>query len=266
MIPDQSLVQSSVQSSFRECPRRIGCAGWSIPRETRRFFAAGASHLERYAQTFNACEINSSFYRPHKIETWKRWGASVPAAFRFSVKAPRAITHESGLQCGEESLLPFFHQIGFLKEKLGPVLFQLPPKLEFASGSVGRFLSSLRQIYLGGVVWEPRHPSWFTEKADSILEEFKVARVAADPARVPSAGQPGGLPTLVYFRLHGSPRTYFSSYPTDYLNALAARISHLSGDAEVWCIFDNTASGFAVPNAVTLQATLNSPGALDSKI
>jgi uncharacterized protein YecE (DUF72 family) len=245
--------QSASKSAFSPYPPRIGCAGWSISRETARFFPAGASHLERYAQTFNACEINSSFYRPHKIETWKRWGESVPAEFRFSVKAPRTITHESGLNCGEELLSPFFHQISFLKNKLGPVLFQLPPKLDFDSVSVRQFLSSLRQIYAGDVVWEPRHPSWFTEKVDAMLKEFEIARVAADPARVLSAGEPGGRPSLVYFRLHGSPRTYYSSYSKDFLTALAARMADLAENAEVWCIFDNTASGFAVPNAMTLR-------------
>jgi uncharacterized protein YecE (DUF72 family) len=210
----------------------------------------------RYAQTFNACEINSSFYRQHKIDTWERWGKSVPAEFRFSVKAPRTITHESGLRCGEELLLPFFHQISFLKERLGLVLFQLPPKLEFASAGVKSFLTSVRHIYAGKVIWEPRHPSWFTEKVDAMLKEFDVARVAADPALVPSAGLPGGRPSLVYFRLHGSPRTYYSSYSEDYLRALAARMAHLSANAEVWSIFDNTASGFAVPNAVTLRDRL----------
>ena len=243
--------QPASKSSFSQCPPRIGCAGWTISRETTQFFPAGPSHLERYAQTFNACEINSSFYRPHKIETWERWGNSVPAGFRFSVKAPRTITHESGLNCGDDLLSPFFHQISFLKDKLGPVLFQLPPKLEFASANVNRLLSSLRQIYAGDVVWEPRHPSWFTADVDSMLKEFDIARVAADPARVPSAAEPGGRPSLVYFRLHGSPRTYYSSYSEDYLHTMAARMAHLT--AEVWCIFDNTASGFAVPNALTLR-------------
>jgi uncharacterized protein YecE (DUF72 family) len=245
--------QPASKSSLLRRPPRIGCAGWSISRETTQFFPAGASHLERYAQTFNACEINSSFYRPHKIETWERWGNSVPAGFQFSVKAPRTITHESGLNCGAELLSPFFHQISFLKDKLGPVLFQLPPKLEFASVTVRRFLSSLRQIYAGDVVWEPRHPSWFAENVDAMLKEFDVACVAADPARVPSAAEPGGRSSLVYFRLHGSPRTYYSSYSEDYLCTLAARMGNLGPGAEAWCIFDNTASGFAVPNALTLR-------------
>jgi uncharacterized protein YecE (DUF72 family) len=256
IIPNQSILESS----FLRYPPQIGCAGWDISRETTQFFPAGASHLERYAQTFNACEINSSFYRPHKFETWKRWGESVPASFRFSVKAPRTITHQSELNCGETLLTPFFRQIRFLKDKLGPVLFQLPPKLQFAFPSVKRFLSSLRQIYAGDVVWEPRHPSWFTGEVDATLKEFDVARVAADPARVPSAGEPGGRPSLVYFRLHGSPRIYYSRYCDDYLSALAAQIASLASDVEVWCIFDNTASGFAVPNALAVRDRLNGSG------
>jgi uncharacterized protein YecE (DUF72 family) len=249
---------SMSKSSLLRSPTRIGCAGWTIPRETTQFYAAGSSHLERYAQIFNACEINSSFYRPHRIETWKRWGESVRDGFLFSVKAPRTITHESGLSCGAELLEPFFHQISFLKDKLGPVLFQLPPKLEFAPVSVRRFLSCLRQIYAGDVVWEPRHPTWFGEKAEAMLEKFDIARVAADPARAPSGAQPGGRRSLVYFRLHGSPRTYYSSYSEDYLHSLAERVADLAPAADVWCIFDNTAFGAAVPNALTLREQLSS--------
>ncbi len=111
-------------------PVRVGCAGWSIPRLAAAHFAARGSHLERYSQVFNSCEINSSFYRPHKKETWERWARSVPADFRFSVKAPKAITHEARLNCGSEVFSAFLEQINGLHEKLGPVLIQLPPSLE----------------------------------------------------------------------------------------------------------------------------------------
>jgi uncharacterized protein YecE (DUF72 family) len=235
----------------------IGCAGWSIPRQAACHFTSGPSHLERYARIFNACEINSSFYRPHKIETWARWGESVPAEFRFAVKAPRTITHESALSCGSELLSPFLNQISFLKDKLGPVLFQLPPSLEFSPVRVRKFLTLLRKSYPGLVVWEPRHPTWFVKEVDDLLKEFQIARVAADPACVPRAAQPGGLSSPVYFRLHGSPRVYYSPYTDDFLNALAERLTNLPASADIWCIFDNTAFGAAIPNAVALSAKMS---------
>jgi uncharacterized protein YecE (DUF72 family) len=89
-----------------------------------------------------------------------------------------------------------------------------------------------------------------------LLKEFQIARVAADPACVPLAAQPGGLPSPVYFRLHGSPRVYYSTYTDDFLNALAERLTDLPASSEIWCIFDNTAFGAAIPNAVALTAKM----------
>ncbi len=202
-------------------PIRIGTAGWNIPRAYGIHFPSEGSHLERYSRILNASEINSSFYRHHKKETWERWAASVPQEFRFSVKAPRTITHDAGLNCPPEVLTAFFEQVYFLQEKLGAILFQLPPSLEFQESVANRFLTLLRANYSGDVAWEPRHSSWFEERVDEVLKDFKIARVAADPACVPIAARPGWVPTLVYFRLHGSPRRYYSSYSEDFLKALA---------------------------------------------
>jgi uncharacterized protein YecE (DUF72 family) len=242
-------------TSLRESVR-VGCAGWSIPRLGADRFVSRGSHLERYSQAFNACEINSSFNRPHKKETWERWARSVPAGFRFSVKAPRTITHEVKLNCSSELLSAFLKQIEFLGEKLGPVLIQLPPSFEFDHARTSKFLSLLRVRFSGDVVWEPRHASWFEDRSDNLLKEFQIARVAADPACVPASARPGGLPSLAYFRLHGTPRRYYSAYSGEYLNSLAAKLASLVAEARVWCIFDNTASGSAVQNALELTAKL----------
>ena len=241
---------------FSREPVRVGCAGWNIPRQDAGHFVSGESHLERYSQEFNACEINSSFYRPHKKETWERWARSVPTGFRFAVKAPRTITHEAKLNCSSEVLTAFLEQIEFLREKLGPVLIQLPPSLEFNHARARKFLSLLRGRFSGDVVWEPRHASWFGDQGDNLLKEFHIARVAADPACAPAATRPGGLASLAYFRLHGSPRRYFSAYSDDYLNMLAAQLANLVAGARAWCIFDNTASGSAIQNAYKLSAKL----------
>jgi uncharacterized protein YecE (DUF72 family) len=248
---DVSIKESGI---FLRQPVRVGCAGWSIPGQAAAHFASGGSHLERYSQSFNSCEINSSFYRPHKKETWERWARSVPAGFRFSVKAPRTITHEAKLNCSSEVLSAFLEQINCLHEKLGPVLLQLPPSLEFDYSRATQFLTLLRGKFSGDVVCEPRHSSWFDIGVDDLLMEFQVARVAADPACVPAATRPGGLASLVYFRLHGSPRRYFSAYSSDSLNMLVAQLASLNARARVWCIFDNTALGAAIPNALELAA------------
>jgi uncharacterized protein YecE (DUF72 family) len=230
-------------------PLRVGCAGWSIPKQTASHFIGAGSHLHRYSAFFNCCEINSSFYRSHKPETWERWASSVPAGFRFSIKLPKTITHEAKLSCDSDSLSPFFQQINLLKDKLGPVLIQLPPSLQFDSARTKTFLSLLRETHSGAVALEPRHRSWFEERADHLLQDFHVARVAADPPCVPIAGTPGGHTRLAYFRLHGSPRKYYSAYSGDFLNRLSAQLTNFARTTEVWCVFDNTASGYAIENA-----------------
>ena len=233
-------------------PVRIGTAGWNLHRDSVAHFNAEGTHLQRYSAVLNACEINSSFYRPHKSQTWSRWADSVPQRFRFSVKAPKAITHEARLNCKPEVLVAFLQQLGHLREKLGPVLFQLPPSLSFDEVVARKFLTLLRENFSAAVVWEPRHPTWFDPAADDLLKEFKVARVAADPACVPAAVDPAGDGRLAYFRLHGSPRMYFSSYDLNFLNSLAQQLGQLRREKEVWCIFDNTGAGSALQNALQL--------------
>jgi uncharacterized protein YecE (DUF72 family) len=236
---------------------RIGCAGWNVHRAAAEHFITEGSHLERYSQVLNCCEINSSFYRPHKNQTWERWANSVTADFRFSVKAPRTITHESRLQCDANLLSDFLQQISHLGGKLGPVLFQLPPSLEFEDVTARNFLALLRENYMGAVVWEPRHASWFTTRANRLLKDYQIARVAADPPCVRAATRPGGATDLVYFRLHGSPRMYYSSYSDEFLGTVASDFQNLPARTSIWCIFDNTASGSALENAVHLSAKLN---------
>lgn len=237
-------------------PIRIGCAGWNLPRLQFDRFVSRVSHLERYSRVFNCCEINSSFYRPHKMRTWERWSKTVPAAFSFSVKAPRMITHEFRLDCGSSVLSPFLQQISYLRGKLGPLLFQLPPSLEFDYPVARRFLAMLREDYAGEVVCEPRHVSWFTGRADDLLEQFEIARAATDPACVPAAAHPGGHQKLAYFRLHGSPRIYYSDYAPEFLNTLAVDLKNLPANVSVWCVFDNTASGCAIKNALQLTTEI----------
>jgi uncharacterized protein YecE (DUF72 family) len=115
----------------------------------------------------------------------------------------------------------------------------------------------LRDLYSGPTVLEPRHPTWFTVEAADLLHQFEIARVAADPAPVSQAAAPGGWKNLIYRRLHGSPHMYYSAYDGSYLQSLAATIRHQREFAEVWCILDNTASGAALGDALTLQRLTN---------
>jgi uncharacterized protein YecE (DUF72 family) len=150
-------------------------------------------------------------------------------------------------------LLEFLRQVRHLDDRLGPLLFQLPPSLAFDLEVARRFLDLLREHHLGQVVWEPRHATWFDVQVELLLREYKITRVAADPACVPAAGMPGGDESLAYFRLHGSPRVYYSSYSDEFLDSLAVQLVGLAAAAPACCVFDNTALGFAAENGLALK-------------
>jgi len=229
---------------------RTGTAGWSLPSKPNE----EGSHLFHYSRTLGCVEINSSFYRPHRASTWARWATETPADFRFSIKAPRTITHEAKLRNVQVQLKAFLEQIEPLQEKAGPILFQLPPSFEFETASAREFLGCLRTLYQGDAVLEPRHATWFTADVHDLLKSHMIARVAADPPKGSAqAGKPGGAMHFAYYRLHGSPRTYYSNYEDPFLSSLAESVKTLKN---AWIIFDNTALSHAYPNALSFQKLL----------
>ena len=232
----------------------IGTAGWGISSAASANFPGEGSHLERYGRVLNCAEINTSFYRPHQPTTYARWADSVSGDFRFSVKLPRTITHELRLKHYTAELARFAGEVAHLEDKLDCVLVQLPPSLRFEAGVAEAFFDNLRGYFQGMLAFEARHPSWFGEAATALLRERHITRVRADPP----AGQPGPhVPTteVAYIRLHGSPKIYYSDYPAEFLAALSTEL-RTGVAAGSWCIFDNTASGAALLNALDLQARL----------
>jgi uncharacterized protein YecE (DUF72 family) len=232
---------------------RIGTAGWSIPRASALRFGSGGTHLQRYARRFRCAEINSSFYRPHAAATYAKWRDSTPPDFLFAVKMPRTITHELSLRGAREPLVAFLAQTDGLAPKRGPILAQLPPSLAFDERVVIEFLALVREMYSGALVCEPRHATWFSPSVAALLDSHRVSRVAADPPPVAAAAVPASWPRVAYFRLHGSPRKYWSRYDDHDIAALAATARGLPAAEEVWCVFDNTASGAAIENAWELR-------------
>ena len=240
---------------------RIGTAGWSIPLRDAAAFPEEGTSLERYAARFGCAEINSSFHRSHRPGTYERWAAAVPDGFRFSAKLAKTITHKQRLVEVDALLETFFREVDGLVDKLAILLVQLPPSLAFDAAVAERFFSVLAGSTDAALVCEPRHASWFEDEAGALLTERHVARVAADPAKVPAAAAPSGWRGLSYYRLHGSPVPYRSSYEPERLNGYAAAIAaDLEQGRDVWCIFDNTASSAATGNALDLQAMLAGKG------
>ena len=253
------MKQSNPKPSNRQSKPEphIGCAGWSVPASVARVkdtAGKAASHLQTYGSLFNCVEINSSFYRSHNRKTYERWAATVPDDFRFSVKMPQAVTHESRLQRADALVTSFIDEAQGLGPKLGCVLVQLPPSLKFEPARAAHFFAHLRTMYSSMAVVEPRHPSWFSAESETLLRTHRIGRVAADPAPAPGAEASGGHLEAVYVRLHGSPRMYYSAYPAQALAAVAETLRAPAHDR--WCIFDNTADGAAFNDAQELQRLL----------
>jgi uncharacterized protein YecE (DUF72 family) len=236
---------------------RIATAGWANPPAERRRRRAAHSHLEHYASKFNAVEINSTFYRSHQLATYQRWRDATPPGFAFAVKMSRSITHECGLRGCRGELLGFVREVGVLGEKLRVILIQLPPSLEFLPRVASRFFASLKARVHCRLACEPRHGSWFSQEADGLMSEYNVSLVAADPARHPGGLICGGDLRLKYYRLHGSPRMYYSSYSRAFLSDLAKQISDTDSRTEQWCVFDNTALHEAWSNGIQLRRLLS---------
>lgn len=234
---------------------RIGTAGWTIPTLSAESFPREGSSLERYSERLDCAEINSSFHRSHRPDTWRRWASSVPGTFLFSAKLPKEITHKRRLSDCAEPLAAALAEMEGLGERLEILLVQLPPSLAFEPAVAESFFLALRSRWDRRIACEPRHPSWFEPAADALLDDRRIARVAADPSLAPAAAEPGGWRGLAYYRLHGSPATYRSSYDDGRLEAYAGRLAALAAPA--WCIFDNTASAAATSDALKLKALMS---------
>jgi uncharacterized protein YecE (DUF72 family) len=236
-------------------------------------FDAGDSMLATYASRFDCVEINSSFYRPHLCKSYERWAASVPADFRFSVKLPKLVTHEMRLEGVGKPLDAFASQVAGLGAKLGGILVQLPPSLVLDLRVATRFFTMLRRRFPeASLACEARHASWFGPAGDALWQRHVVSRVGADPPPVEGADRPGGSGSWRYWRMHGSPRMYYSAYGEAALAALAAAVRDAAtlgavkpmnagrvtpAGRECWVVFDNTAHGHATSDALQLRSLLD---------
>ncbi|KQR70007.1 DUF72 domain-containing protein [Rhizobium sp. Leaf341] len=228
----------------------IATAAWSVPGTVAEHFPAEGSGLARYAAVFPGVEVNSTFYRHHREFTYARWAASVPDAFRFALKLPKAMTHEHRLSEIGALFDAFLQEIAPLDEKIGPLLCQLPPSLPFDPAVIEPAMTVFRNGFGGQIVLEARHRSWASGEARTLLDHHHIDRVLADPAPVWPLETFDTPP--VYVRLHGAPTIYYSAYDDAEIQRFRTALS-----ADSWCVFDNTASGAAIENALTM---LHLPG------
>jgi uncharacterized protein YecE (DUF72 family) len=225
----------------------IGTSGWVYNHWTEVFYPKDcpkARWLEFYAGHFNTVELNASFYRLPKPQAFENWRNRTPEGFLWVVKASRYITHVRRLTEAAEPLERLYHAVEGLEEKLGPILFQLPPSLSFHEEVFGHFCKYLKEDRLHAL--EVRHPSWENRKAIDMLREHNMALCVSDTAgRYPYIDE--NTASFVYIRLHGSQKLYASEYSEAELQAYAQKIRQWAKDTYLY--FDNDYQGYAVKNA-----------------
>jgi len=241
----------------------IGTSGYNYPHWWNGIFFPSAlpqrKWLEFYAEYFDTVELNVSFYRLPKKEVFEGWYKRTPKGFSFAVKGSRFITHIKRLKDCREPLSLLLDHAWPLKDKLGVVLWQLPPRLRFQKERLEQFcvlLSMLPRSKRLRHAFEFRDESWFCDEAFRILEEFNVAFCIAHGS---------GLPfkeiltsDFTYLRLHGGEVLYGSNYSDKELKRWADKIQNWRGkDKVVFVYFNNDAYGFAVKNALTLKNFLS---------
>ena len=232
----------------------IGTSGWNYDHWKGVFYPADCPQskwLEFYAGHHPTVELNASFYRLPTPQTFESWRNRTPAGFRWAVKANRYITHIKRIKGIREPLKRFFAAAECLQEKLGPILFQLPPSLSFDEEEFRRFCSHLPEDHL--FVLEVRHPSWADKRVATMLSDYNIALCISDTAgRYPYVEEDSA--TFMYARLHGSQELYVSEYTEEELQAYAQKIRAWSKETYVY--FDNDFGGYAVKNAQRLKAIL----------
>jgi uncharacterized protein YecE (DUF72 family) len=235
----------------------IGTSGWHYDDWRGRFYPEKlpkAKWLEFYARHFPTLELNNTFYRLPKETVFQKWRDASPEGFVFSVKVSRFITHIKRLQDCKDEVGKFMSRATLLKEKLGPVLYQLPPGLHRDDDRLDAFLAVLP----GGLkhVIEFRHESWFTEEVFQILRRHHTGFCVFDMPKLTSPLLATG--DFAYIRFHGSGSLYSSCYSDEEMNDWAKKITQLTKDLEaVYIYFNNDVQGYALKNAETIRNYLD---------
>ncbi len=232
----------------------IGTSGWSYDHWQGTFFPHGLPKQERlayYVKHFQSVEINNSFYRLPGEATLRRWRDIAPSGFVFSAKASRYITHMKKLKETQQSVATFLRRIGLLEDRLGPILFQLPPHWRSNPHRLTAFLDSLSSDFR--YAFEFRDRSWLTEQTYALLAAHGEALCIYE---LDGYLSPQVVTTdFVYVRLHGPKGPYQGSYDDSNLSGWANAFSGwLAQNRRVYCYFDNDEAGYAARNALSLQS------------
>ncbi len=243
-------------------PIRVGCLGYSYKHWRGVFYPEKlptTRWLEHYSQHFMTVELNNTFYTLPGQKTFEFWRDRTPLGFVFSVKASRFITHMKKLKEPQEQLANFLEKARLLEAKLGPILYQLPPRWRFDPARLEAFLQLLPPDLQHTI--EVRDTSWLNERFFGLLEQYRVAYCITS---LPIYQTPIiATASFVYFRCHGSGQMYYYNYTRAELERWRDEIVGLAGQGlPVYCYFDNDPEGWAVQNALDIIQLLGSPNIL----
>ena len=235
----------------------VGTSGWHYDDWRGRFYPKVLNKgkwLEFYAGNFTTVELNNTFYRLPSEKVFNNWYDSTPPDFVFSVKISRFITHIKRLKNTGEALQNFMSRVTLLKDKLGPILYQLPPTLHRDDEKLEVFLSDLPKG--DKHVLEFRHESWLTDEVYDILRRYNVGICVFD---MPDLSCPLlATADFAYIRFHGKDSLYSSSYSYEELADWAVKIERLAQNLDkIYIYFNNDIQGFAIKNAGKISELLS---------
>jgi uncharacterized protein YecE (DUF72 family) len=231
----------------------IGCSGFYYKGWKGEFYPEGLPQrkwFEFYCESFNTVELNVTFYRFPKLQDLKGWFDRSPVDFKFTVKAPRLITHYKRFHNAKRETQDFYETVNKgLRDKLGNVLFQLHPRMEYSEENLERILETLDPSFVN--VLEFRHESWWRNSVYKTLREHKATFCSISYPALPD-GVVKTLP-IMYYRFHGVPQLYLSSYSNKELVRISEELKHFRGTTDIYCYFNNDIQVAAVWNARNLQ-------------
>lgn len=235
----------------------IGTSGWNYKHWLGPFYPEtfpAKQMLAFYAKHFDTVEINATHYHLPDFSAFNNWRETVPDDFVFAVKASRFTTHMKKLKSPKASTEKFFVRVEKLRDKLGPILFQLPPRWKVNVPRLKAFLSAMPRGHR--YTFEFRDESWFIDEVYDVLRAHNTAlcfyhQMGYDSPQEVTAD-------FIYVRLHGTESKYGGSYPDSALKQWARRIRRWQKDSkDVYFYFNNDPEGHAVRNAKRLRETVN---------
>jgi uncharacterized protein YecE (DUF72 family) len=234
----------------------IGCSGFHYKDWRGKFYPeklAQKNWFDYYTQFFDTVELNVTFYRFPQLSFLQNWYQKSPEHFRFSVKAPKAITHYKQFHDSARMITDFYETINNgLREKLGPVLFQLPPRLSYDEERLERIMNNLNPSFNNVV--EFRHESWWRDDVYKALSEHNITFCGMSHPTLPDNVIINT--SSVYYRFHGVPNLYRSPYSKEFLEGVVNTVKSNDQVKTGWFYFNNDYDAVGVKNAEDMIALI----------